>query len=826
MTVQEKQRLRQVESLFDGALEYPAGVEREAWLEAQCTIDPAMLTEVRRLLQSDERLAAMAPAALEALPRYGQWQATRLLGRGGMGVVYLAERADGAFQMTAAVKVVPLALASVDIEERFRRERQFLASLDHPKVARLIDGGVTSAGLPYLVMEFVDGLTIDRYCEKHQLGIRDRVALMRQVLEALAYVHGQQVIHRDLKSSNIVVDAQGNAKLLDFGTARLVDAGGDTAITKTGVFAFTPECASPEQVQGKTLTFASDIYSAGVLFYRLLTGRAPYSFPDHSPAAIADRISRTEPEASGLDAPLDAVLLTALSKTPEKRYASAAEMDADLARYLEGEPVRASRRPAKIAPKIAIAAAIVLCATGGALAFLHRAPGPASIAVLPFANLSSGADSRYLSSGLTDELTESLTRLKTVRVIAPASVAQFGGKKVDVREAGRMLRVTNLLEGSVDREGNRIKIIARLERVADGAVVWSNTYERTAADLSTVAPELSANIARSLKVAPNPAAKHVPKADALDYVLRGRYVMQQMTTEALTQAKADFQQAIDLDPDYAAAYLYLGMMEFDVGVASGSMYRTDEERKKAELLIHKALDLDPNLPAAHGLLALLAMQYDWDWERAERELQMGSEGPPSAGIESSYATLLVYRGRFEEADKHMRKLQELSPFETGALSNIALLRLSEGRVDEARALAEKISLTYPKAMGPKMVIVGVDIWEKKTELALREIQEWKKIFPPAQMYEAMAQAGAGHRDQALRLIRPYEEKYPNPGVPMQWFALVYALMGDEPNTVKWLERSADRREGQVLNIAVSPLYAPMRNAEKFRALEKRIGLAQ
>jgi len=268
---------------------------------------------------------------------------------------YLAERADSAFRMSAAVKVVPLALASIDIEERFRRERQFLASLDHPKVARLIDGGVTNSGLPYLVMEFVDGLTIERYCEAQKLDARARIELMRQVLEALIYVHGRGVIHRDLKTSNILVDAAGNAKLLDFGTARLADASGDTAITKTGVFAFTPECASPEQVQGKPLTFSSDIYSAGVLLYRLLTGRPPYRFDDYSSAAIADRISQMEPEPSGLEPPLDAIVLTALNKDPGRRYASAEEMDADLARYLEGEPVRA-RRPHKFW-KAAVAAA-------------------------------------------------------------------------------------------------------------------------------------------------------------------------------------------------------------------------------------------------------------------------------------------------------------------------------------------------------------------------------------------------------------------------------------------------------------------------------------
>ena len=174
-------------------------------------------------------IRAAAPAPERALPRFGAWQAIRLLGRGGMGTVYLAERADGAFQMKAAVKVAPMAMASPDIEERFRRERQFLASFDHPKVARLIDGGVSETGLPYLVMEFVGGLTIDRYCDALPLDARGRVALMRQVLEALAYVHGLHVIHRDLKPSNILVDDAGNVKLLDFGTARLVDVTGDTA---------------------------------------------------------------------------------------------------------------------------------------------------------------------------------------------------------------------------------------------------------------------------------------------------------------------------------------------------------------------------------------------------------------------------------------------------------------------------------------------------------------------------------------------------------------------------------------------------------------------
>jgi serine/threonine protein kinase/Tol biopolymer transport system component len=346
MNPAEHERFHEVEEVFYAALELPPGAERDALIAERCGADKKLCARVALLLAHCERIRAAAPAPARPLPRFGAWQAVKLLGRGGMGTVYLAERADGAFRMSAAVKVVPMALASHEIEERFRRERQFLASLDHPKVARLIDGGVSETGLPYLVMEFVGGLTIDLFCDAHQLDTRGRIAQMRQVLDALAYVHGRQVIHRDVKPSNILVDDSGNVKLLDFGTARLVDATAESALTKTGVFAFTPEYASPEQVRGEPVAVASDLYSSGVLLYRLLTGRLPYRIADPSPVGMAKFIAGAQPEPSKLDAPLDAIVSKALSKDAAARYQSATEMDADLARYLEGQRVRA-RKPRK-----------------------------------------------------------------------------------------------------------------------------------------------------------------------------------------------------------------------------------------------------------------------------------------------------------------------------------------------------------------------------------------------------------------------------------------------------------------------------------------------
>jgi dipeptidyl aminopeptidase/acylaminoacyl peptidase len=385
-----------VEAAFHAALQQPES-DRESWLASQTGFDPEVREEVRSLLVADRKQgeASAQPRAAPAeddavddlaedarrLPLFGAWQAVKLLGRGGMGTVYLAERADGAFHMSAAVKVVPLALASSEIEERFRRERQFLASLDHPKIARLIDGGVSEFGLPYLVMEFIAGMTIDRFCDAHRLDTRARIALVRQVLEALAYVHGRNVIHRDVKPSNILVDDSGNVKLLDFGTARLLGATAETALTKAGIFAFTPDYASPEQVRGEPCTFASDLYSAGTLLYRLLTGRLPHASAGPSPAGVAKVIAQAQPEPPRLDAQLYAILEKALAKTAAGRYRSAAEMDADLSRYLEGERVRARKPRMKF--WAAAGALLALCAVVWLSAYLWRAPDRAR-ALVPF----------------------------------------------------------------------------------------------------------------------------------------------------------------------------------------------------------------------------------------------------------------------------------------------------------------------------------------------------------------------------------------------------------------------------------------------------------
>ena len=468
-----------------------------------------------------------------------------------------------------------------------------------------------------------------------------------------------------------------------------------------------------------------------------------------------------------------------------------------------------------------------LCLAGAFIAgrsFFHRQI-PTSIVVLPFANLSSDQSNQYFSEGLTDEVTDSLAKLKGLRVVARSSAAQFKGKAVDIREVGRLLNVTDVLEGSVERFGDRVKIIGRLERVSDGSLVWSNTYERKTSDLFAIQSELAAGIAGNLKVAAGaPAPVHVPNALAHDFFMKGRYDLQKVTPESIMQAESDFQRAIDNDPRYGAAYVGLASAKYDQSIARGSSTQTQPELKDVEKLLLKALEFEPDLPQAHSILAVLAMQYDLDWGRAERELELAASGAPSAGVDRDYGFFLLYHGRFADADRHFARMEDLDPFSAQTQSNLSLARMLEGRFSEAREIAQRAASATPGMLWTQQIIGLAYVEEGRPELALPIFRELEKRFSPAKVCEAMALAKAGRRSEALQSIRPFEGNYLHSGISAEWLALVYAFLGDEPNTLKWLSRSADLHETQVLSLAVDPAFARMRNSPGFLALETRIGL--
>jgi serine/threonine protein kinase len=377
-------RRQEIEALFEAALDRPRDA-RTQWLAGACAGDAELLAEVAALLAAHERTAGLLEAPLPAGPvvpselgrneRIGPYRIVRTLGRGGMGLVFLAERADGQYRQQVAIKVILGGADALELQQRFQRERQILAALTHPNIARLLDGGLTEGGRPYLVMEYVEGEPIDAYCDRRHLGIDQRLRLFTAVARAVHHAHRSLVVHRDLKPSNILVTPDGQPKLLDFGIAKLLDPAslGVTAPqTRSELRLMTPEYASPEQIRGQPVTTAADVYALGVILYELLAGRRPFRFDGLAPGE-AERIvleadpprpstafqavrAATDPAiaqaararadgpdrlAKRLRGDLDRIALMALRKEPDRRYASAEQMAEDVFRHLDGEPVLA-----------------------------------------------------------------------------------------------------------------------------------------------------------------------------------------------------------------------------------------------------------------------------------------------------------------------------------------------------------------------------------------------------------------------------------------------------------------------------------------------------
>jgi Serine/threonine protein kinase len=397
-------RFQRCEELFHAALALE-GAAREAFLEEACATDRGLRAEVERLLSAHARAGdfigspAVAPPATWAGAeewagrRIGPYSIVRELGRGGMGAVYLAERADGQYQHRVALKLIKRGMDTEQVLTRFRSERQILASLDHPNIARLLDGGSTDQGLPFFAMEYIDGEPIDTYAGRAGLSVEDRLRLFLQVCGAVAYAHQNLVIHRDIKPLNILVTSEGTPKLLDFGIAKVLHPGGEETSTVTSMRLLTPEYASPEQVEGRHATTVSDVYALGVVLYELLTGRSPYRLRSRTPQEVVEAVRTTDPERPSqagddekvrrrLRGDLDTILLTALRKEPARRYQSVEQFGADVRRHLEGMPVlarpdtfgyRAGKFVRRHRVPVAAGSLVVLALVAGTVATAYQA---------------------------------------------------------------------------------------------------------------------------------------------------------------------------------------------------------------------------------------------------------------------------------------------------------------------------------------------------------------------------------------------------------------------------------------------------------------------
>ncbi len=598
------EQLARLSKLLDQALEL-SPIELEPWLAELARTEPGEAARLREMLAARDQPGFAgfmsgslgingAGRELAAGDRLGAYELIRPLGRGGMAEVWLARRADGAFDREVALKIPRVGHMAEGMVERFSRECRILATLETPGIARLYDAGV-DAGLPYIAMEYVPGEHINKWCDSRGLATPERIALFLQVLEAVGKAHAQNVIHRDLKPSNILVNAHGEVRLLDFGVARLLMTETDaSSLTRTYGRALTPEYASPEMLRGEPIDQRSDIYSAGVVLFELLTGTRPGTRTTASTQALGK-----------LPAGLREVLTKALAPSPEDRYVEAAAFAAAL---------RPHAVPRRMQRGWIAAAVLALLGTGVWYFQAHTArvaaPAAASaqpaLAVLPFADLSQAHDQEYLADGLAEEILNQLAQVQSLRLVSRTSSFSFKGKNEDSRDIGRQLGVTHLLEGSVRKDGDQLRITTQLIRTDDGTHLWSKTYAREFKDVLAVEDEISRDVATALSIKLDigdltRVAGGTTNIEAYEKFLQARAAVAKGGPDSWKVSQRLLREAAELDPGFGAAQAAL-VRSLNSAVSSTSP-NDPAAREIAEILARSAA-------AAPGAPWVLHLQAD------------------------------------------------------------------------------------------------------------------------------------------------------------------------------------------------------------------------
>jgi serine/threonine protein kinase/TolB-like protein/Tfp pilus assembly protein PilF len=888
-------RWAELEALFHEALGLDPG-ERRAFLGNACAADPELRRRVESLLSANAEaggfledrglwptLGSNAESAAEpsAVPpeRVGAYRIVRELGRGGMGIVYLAERADDEFSRQAAVKIAECGIRSDPGLRRFRRERQILAELDHPNIARLFDGGSTEDGQPYFVMEFIEGTPIDEHCNRNRLRVDDRLKLFRTVCAAVQYAHEKRIIHRDLKPRNVLVTGSGTVKLLDFGIAKILDpevpAPGNNS-TVAFLRALTPDYASPEQIAGGTITEASDVYSLGVVLYELLTGRRPYRIQGSSPERSLAILSEQEPKppssvvAETVEAPstnlrsdmdphalrrrlagdLDKIALKALRKEPEQRYRSPAELSADIGRHLEGLPVLARKgtlryRAGKLIARHRMAAGAVLGAMillaalllGSMIVWMGKRATPAqqwvrSVAVLPLENLSGDPAQDYFADGITDETIANLGRIGALRVISRTSVMQYKHSKKPLREIARDLGVDTVLEGSVRRSAERVRLTAHLIDAATDRQLWSDTYDEDVRDILTLQAQLALAVAHATSVSlasqeQARLARTRPVApQAYDAYLQGRYQLNKRNEQGLRAAIGYFEQAVATDPGYALPRADMADAYFALGTVSVAAMPPREALAAAEASAAKSLELDGSLAEAHTALACARM-YRWQWSAAEQGFRHALELNPSyATAHSWYALWLGAHARFGEAIERMTFARRLDPLSLHLIQNLAWVLQMANRNQESVALLQEALRMDPNYQFARRRLGNAYVKLGRFGDALQEFEKVAALSgrtPTHLGLVAHALGKAGRRDEARALLDKLttiaRERYVNSHA----FTMAYEGLGDTDRAFQWLEKEYEESSYNMVYLKVAH-DEPLRSDPRFQDLLRRVGL--
>ncbi|MFY9555001.1 MAG: protein kinase [Blastocatellia bacterium] len=753
------------------------------------------------------------------------------LGEGGMGEVYLAE--DTRLGRQVALKFLP-ASYQYDSERRtrFLKEARAASTLRSPNIAAIYDIGEHD-GAMFIAMEYVEGEVLAHRIDRGTLPISDVIDITIQIANALDEAHSMGIVHRDVKSSNLIVTERGLVKMLDFGLAKMIQSGqssdstdptvalgGQTAI---GMVLGTVSYMSPEQALGRDIDQRSDIFSLGVVAYEMLTGRLP--FEGASATEIIDNIIHQEPIAIArfnYDAPaeLERIVRKCMEKDRERRYASAREIGTDLRNLRrDGGDTAAVTGPGGSRK------------TQGTRRVRSR-KAIDSLAILPLVNASGDPDAEYLSDGITESLINNLSQLPKLRVMARSTVFRYKGREVDPQRVGQELGVRAALTGRVLQRGELLIIRAEMVDTDDGSHIWGEQYNRSLSDIFTVEEEISREISDKLRLKLSGAEKkqltkrYTENTEAYHLYLKGRFYWNKRTEEALKKGIEYFQRAIESDSEYALAYA--GLADSYNILASYSALEPKDAFPVAKAAAARALELDPKLAEAHASLAFVKFGYDWDWPGSERGFQQAIQlNPGYSFAHNFYAVTLAAFGRFDEAFAQIKRAQELEPLSLPINTNLGWLLHLARRYDEA---IEQYLKTIDLDEGFGLAHRRLGQTYEQNQMYTQAVAEFQKaVALSGEDVELLSARGhfyamIGEADKAHEVLTQLNALARYRYVPSYLVARIYLGFGENDRVFECLNKACDERYGYLAYLRVEPIFDRIRSDPRFEELVQRVGL--
>jgi len=851
-------RLQRVEEIFHAALDQePDRVG--AFLDAACEGDELLRRKVEALLASLQRAGAFIETPVAGIATritengqadlligrtIGHYKISEQIGTGGMGEVYLAT--DMTAGRKAALKLLPTRFTS-DAErlKRFQQEARALVGLNHPNILTVYEVGEDHS-THYIASELIEGETLRQRLMRGRMQLREAVDVAIQVASALAAAHETGIVHRDIKPENIMLRPDGYVKVLDFGIAKLaeqevpVTVPTDEALllveTNMGSILGTVRYMSPEQACGAPIDKRTDVWSLGVVLYEMVTGHAP--FTGDTPREIMASILEKEPPpltsyVAHAPAEPQQIISRTLRKDRKERYQSAHELLEALKDLRHKLEFKAELKRSTAAPKLAAFIVLVAIVVGAFFAFRmsrQRAvplpPFPEkSIAVLPFLDLSQAKDQEYFCDGMSEEILDALAKVDGLRVVARTSSFSFKGKNPDVGDLGKKLKVENVVEGSVRRDGNRVRISAQLINARNGLQLWSETYERELQGVFTLQDEITRAIVDALKIklAVSLPAHEQRNTEGYDLYLQGLYFSNKGSEEDLRKALSFFQRSLEKDPTFSRAWTGIAKVWFFLGDVHVKPLDAYPQSKAAAL---KAIALDERDAEAHCYLGEAKRILDWDLTGEDAELNRALQlDPNSAPVHFFLALLPLFRGELKEGLGLVLEAEKLDPL-SPIISYVATAAyLADKRIDEAIIAGRRTQRLDPHYfyLDSNLAAAYREKGNFAEAIALYTKAQEEQRFPSSGL--AVTYARMGQQVEAKKILDQLLQERQTRYVSAQTIAAVYVAFGEKEEAFRWLERAAAEHCGTLQWIAFLPEFGALRSDARFPQFLRRIGVA-